>query len=196
MHINMPPVWKDVSRLVVDNFCVSLFNMSGFNTLIIRIYDHSAWLGCAPHYPGSSDLEAQSASITWMSSEVSVFFPLPSPFLSDRLPSCAQFQPWNIRSESSSENEGGRAPWRHPYVLETPVFQTLLSLVMTGYLVEECMISEFGTSPSICTLFPIIIRIYSSDIPQYGFGSIAYLQIPCINSPQLGTLWAAHAHKT
>lgn len=104
-------------------------------------------LGFGPHYPGTDfiDLKAQSASITWMSSEVSIFFflfhsvPLYFSSFSDHIPSCARFQPWNIISESSSESKWGRRPWRHLCIRNT-CFPSA-ALVITGYAIEECMIS-------------------------------------------------------
>lgn len=77
--------------------------MSAFNTVITHIFGHCSCLGYTSHYlgTGSSDLEAQSASVTWMSSEVSLFFPLAlnySPYSSSSLPLksspiSAQFHP-------------------------------------------------------------------------------------------------------
>lgn len=89
-------VWFDV-----DRFHISQFTVSAFNSVIVHFYGNSSCLGFTSHYSGieSSDLETQSASITWMScnrpscSQLLSLFLLLSRSLSNYLPSMLSFTP-------------------------------------------------------------------------------------------------------
>lgn len=76
MHVKMPSGDQESSLLTqldVDFFFYILqCMMSALNTVILHMLGHSSCLGYTSGTE-SSDLAAQSASITWMSSEVSLF---------------------------------------------------------------------------------------------------------------------------